>query len=97
MVCQLIIRIASSDGIKYKQLADQGEIVPEAMKILVSLGTYERVVYGVDFDLETSNAEDIKCISSKDSFAVPAHIASVRSVASCKKYLVSGSTDETIK
>lgn len=62
----------------------------------MALGSYERIVFGTDFDLE-KDGENYKLKSAKDSFAVPAHIASVRSVGSCRKYLVSGSTDETIK
>lgn len=72
------------------------------MKFLVSIGTYERIVFGVDVEVKRSKGEEgaegqLSVSSIKDSFAVPAHIASVRSVASCPKYLVSGSTDETIK
>lgn len=63
-------------------------------KFLVSIGSYERIVFGCDVEVD-EDANTV--ISMKDSFAVPAHIASVRSVASCKKFLVSGSTDETIK
>lgn len=67
------------------------------MKFLVSIGSYERIVFGCDFTLNIDADGNVKSSSVKDSFAVPAHLSSVRSVASCKRFLVSGSADETIK
>jgi len=67
------------------------------MKVLVAIGSYERIVFGCDVDIEKDKEGNFHVKQVKDSFAVPAHIASVRAVAACKKFLVSGSTDETIK
>jgi protein MAK11 len=60
-------------------------------KLLVSLGTYEKVVYGVDF-----KSADGK-IEKKVAFSIPAHIGYVKAITSGPQFLVSGSTDETIR
>lgn len=66
------------------------------MKLLVSFGSYERIVFGCDIEIKKSK-EAYSVVSVKESFAIPAHLASVRSIASCPRFMVSGSTDETIK
>ena len=66
------------------------------VKLLVTVGTYEKTVYGVDFKLDGGD-DDFKVLAKKSSFSIPAHIGYVKSISSGPQYLVSGSTDETVR
>ncbi|KAJ3209993.1 hypothetical protein HK099_008384 [Clydaea vesicula] len=56
------------------------------------LGSYERLLYGFDCIL---NKE--KTINLIPSFVYPSHLSCVKTLASTKRFLASGSTDEHIK
>lgn len=64
------------------------------MKFLVSIGSYERTIYGVDIEVDES---DPRKLEGKVGFAVPAHNGYIKCIASCPKYLVSGGVDEVIR
>ena len=64
-------------------------------KFLVTIGSYERVIYGLDVKLTAS--EEALSAKSSVGFAIPAHTGYVKSIASCPKFLVSGGTDEVIR
>ena len=59
----------------------------EGRSVLVSLGSYERILYGVEFDGK----------SVKVAFGLPAHQSSVRCISSRGRFLVTGGPDEQIK
>ena len=67
-----------------------------SMKLVVAAGSYERILYGIDVSIPSTSSVK-KEVSVKESFAMAAHTGSIRSLASCPRYLVSGSTDETIR
>ncbi|PJF19904.1 hypothetical protein PSACC_00284 [Paramicrosporidium saccamoebae] len=79
----------------------QGTITPQhlraqdpgcPMKLVVAVGSYERILYGIDVEL----SKEGKVSSTKESFAIPAHTGYLKTVSSCPRFLVSGATDETI-
>lgn len=83
---------------------DKSPKVPEAVaaptfKIVV--GTYEKLLYGLEGRLETDpNSPDRLSVSLTPIFIFPAHVACVRAVAASPqggKWLATGSTDEIIK
>lgn len=63
------------------------------MKFLVAVGSYERIIYGLDVEVQEEKGE----FKSKVGFAIPAHLGYVKSIAACPKYLVSGGTDEVMR
>lgn len=63
------------------------------MHLVVAVGSYERILYGVDVQV----TKDGKVDSVKESFAIPAHTGYLKSVSSCPRFLVSGATDETVR
>lgn len=67
------------------------------VKFLVAIGTYERVLYGIDVEVSVENASEPSLLSVKNTFAIPAHTASIRSIASCPRFLASGGADESIR
>lgn len=68
------------------------------MKFVVSVGSYERILYGIDVELSRdADTKQIRLVDIKESFAIPAHTGYVKCVASCPRFLVSGATDETIR
>lgn len=69
---------------------------PANMKFLVSVGSYERIIYGLDLEISTTDQEE-ECCTGKLAFAIPAHNGYVKCIASCPKYLVSGGVDEVIR
>lgn len=64
------------------------------VKLLVTIGSYEKTLHGVDFKVDV---EGKKLVAKKVSFSMPAHTGYVKTVASGQDYLVSGSTDETVR
>jgi protein MAK11 len=62
------------------------------MKFLVAIGSYEKIVYGVDVEVDEQGS-----FSSKVAFAMTAHSGYIKSIACCPKYLVSGGTDEVLR
>ena len=68
------------------------------MKFLISIGSYERTIYGIDIEIKTSESDPQSiCLEGKVGFAVPAHNGYIKCIASCPKYLVSGGVDEVIR
>ena len=68
------------------------------VKFLVAVGTYERIIYGLDVTVLASEENASPVLESKVAFALPAHTTGyVKCVASCPKYLVTGGTDEVIR
>ena len=66
------------------------------MKFLISIGSYERIIYGLDVETVESEDGELK-LTGKVGFAIPAHNGYIKCIASCPKYLVSGSVDEVIR
>lgn len=68
------------------------------MKFLISIGSYERTIYGIDVEVKISESDprDIS-LEVKVGFAIPAHNGYIKCIASCPKYLVSGGVDEVIR
>lgn len=68
------------------------------MKFLVSIGSYERVIYGLDVELTVPADSDSQAtVQARVGFAIPAHTGYVKCIASCPRFLVSGGTDEVIR
>ena len=69
------------------------------MKFLISIGSYERIIYGVDVEVTSNNEEDDSKITLTGAlaFAIPAHNGHIKCIASCPKFLVSGGVDEVIR
>lgn len=68
------------------------------MKFLISIGSYERTIYGIDIEVKTSESDPQSIsLEGKVGFAVPAHNGYIKCIASCPKYLVSGGVDEVIR
>lgn len=65
------------------------------MKFLISIGSYERIIYGLD--VEADDSADRLSLTGKVGFAIPAHNGYIKCIASCPKYLVSGGVDEVIR
>ena len=65
------------------------------MKFLISIGSYERIIYGLDVETDDTS-EEFKLIG-KVGFAIPAHNGYIKCIASCPKFLVSGGVDEVIR
>lgn len=63
------------------------------MKLLVTVGSYERILYG----LEVNKSLDKLDQSVKIAFAIPAHTASIRCVSMSTKFLATGGADEQIR
>ena len=68
------------------------------MKFLISVGSYERIIYGLDMELrpDLENPQN-SLLEGKVGFAIPAHNGYIKCIASCPKYLVSGGVDEVIR
>ncbi|KAJ1736899.1 60s ribosome biogenesis protein mak11 [Coemansia sp. Benny D160-2] len=64
---------------------------PAKDSFLISAGTYERILYGIEGRFEG----DVLALSSR--FIFPAHIGCIKSVSVGGRYLASGSTDEIIR
>lgn len=64
------------------------------VKLLLTIGSYEKTIHGVDFKLQNDGKT---LISKKVSFSMPAHSGYVTAISSGSNFLVSGSTDETIR
>lgn len=62
------------------------------MKFLVAIGSYEKLIYGIDVEVDEEGK-----LSSKVAFGMPAHSGYVKAIACCPKYLVSGATDEILR
>lgn len=68
------------------------------MKFLISIGSYERTIYGVDVEVKPSESDPLAMeMHGKVGFAVPAHNGYIKCIASCPRYLVSGGVDEVIR
>lgn len=68
------------------------------MKFLISIGSYERTIYGLDVEVKTSESDPTAMeMHGKVGFAIPAHNGYIKCIASCPKYLVSGGVDEVIR
>ena len=71
------------------------------MKFLISIGSYERTIYGIDVEEVISQEKEsepvIISLKGKVGFAIPAHNGYIKCIASCPKYLVSGGVDEVIR
>jgi len=67
------------------------------VKFLVAVGSYERIIYGLDVTVVKEDDTGLS-LESKVAFALPAHNTGyIKCVASCAKYLVTGGTDEVIR
>jgi protein MAK11 len=64
------------------------------VKLLLTIGTYEKCLQGTDYKIDDEKCE---LISKRSSFSISAHIGYVRAIAAGPHFLVSGSTDETIR
>lgn len=64
------------------------------VKLLVTVGSYEKTLHGVDLKIDV---EGDKAVSKKVAFSMPAHTGFVKTLASGPEFLVSGSTDETVR
>ncbi len=71
---------------------------------LVSLGSYERILYGVDVHVAMAHgadrdgaAEGAPTVTPRQSFAIPAHLGCIKSIASSPRFLACGSSDETVR
>lgn len=67
------------------------------MKFLISIGSYERIIYGLDVESVEGEDSNKLNLTAKVGFAIPAHNGYIKCIASCPKYLVSGSVDEVIR
>lgn len=67
------------------------------MKFLISIGSYERTIYGVDIEVIENEKDHSVKLEGKVGFAIPAHNGYIKCIASCSKYLVSGGVDEVIR
>lgn len=69
-------------------------------QFLVVIGSYERILYGIDVKLKKFNEgkmeKDEETIV-KVSFAIPAHSGMIKSIAINNDFLATGSTDDTIR
>ncbi|KAI8320711.1 WD40 repeat-like protein [Martensiomyces pterosporus] len=68
-----------------------GKSVPAKDSFLVSAGTYERILYGLEGRFVGST------LTLNPQFIFPAHIGCIKAVSAGGRYLASGSTDEIIK
>lgn len=59
------------------------------IQFLVVIGSYERILYGIDVDLSKE--------AVKVSFAIPAHSGMIKSIAASSDFLATGSTDDTVR
>lgn len=71
-----------------------GAEIKVMLKLLVTVGSYEKTIHGVDFKVD---ADCKNVVAKKVSFSMPAHTGYVKAMASGPEYLVSGSTDETVR
>jgi hypothetical protein len=67
------------------------------MKFLVIVGSYSKIIYGIDVDVKRSKVQDEVEVETQVAFAFPAHEGLIRSVASCSNFLVSGGNDESLR
>jgi protein MAK11 len=65
-----------------------------SVKLLVTIGSYEKTLHGIDFKVDE---EGKQVLTKKTSFSMPAHTGYIKAVSSGPHYLVSGSTDETVR
>lgn len=65
-------------------------------KLLFTLGSYERSIYGVEYVVDVSH-DSASIEEAKNAYAFVAHTGCIKSIAGCSRFLASGSTDETIR
>jgi protein MAK11 len=76
----------------------KGTLAVALMKLVVAVGSYERIIYGLDVELASSEDGELRVAESKVAFALPAHNTGyVKCIASCPRYLVTGGTDEVMR
>lgn len=62
------------------------------MKVLATVGSYDKSIYGVEYKVSNGIVSE-----QAVSFALPAHTGCIKCISSCSRYLATGSTDETIR
>ncbi|PVV03067.1 hypothetical protein BB560_002472 [Smittium megazygosporum] len=89
----------SSASIINDQLSSAADIQKTVVPnhVLIVVGTYERIVSGLQFSFNKSDSKDEQAIQLEPKFVMPVHISCVTSVAICDKFIASGSSDEVIK
>ncbi|KAJ2802235.1 transcription initiation at TATA-containing promoter protein, partial [Coemansia helicoidea] len=64
---------------------------PAGDSFLITAGTYERILYGIEARFAGSQ------LVLSPQFIFPSHIGCIKAVAAGGRYLASGSTDEIVK
>ncbi|KAJ1951038.1 60s ribosome biogenesis protein mak11, partial [Linderina pennispora] len=68
-----------------------GETAPAKDTFLITAGTYERILYGIEARFVG------KLLTLSPRFIFPAHIGCIKAVSAGGRFLASGSTDEIVK
>ncbi|KAI9504164.1 60s ribosome biogenesis protein mak11 [Coemansia spiralis] len=90
------VKLNKSDAISSSAAVDDEipalpEIEPAKGSFLISAGTYERILYGIEGRFVGEH------LTLNPQFIFPAHIGCIKAVSVGGRYLASGSTDEIIK
>lgn len=64
------------------------------MKINISCGSYNSILYGLDVTIDNDNDNNI---TIKEAFAIPAHKGHITSITSTSSLLATGASDESIR
>ncbi|TPX71212.1 hypothetical protein SpCBS45565_g01279 [Spizellomyces sp. 'palustris'] len=69
----------------------------EQYEFRIIVGTYERLLYGLDVRPAAASADAQSSFTVTTVFIYPAHISCIKAVATSPRFLATGSTDEHVK